>query len=164
MSYFIIIRGPLGSGKSTIARKLAHALFAEHIFLDVVLAKYGLDKIDSQIGCISLSNFLKANEILIPELRKKLSNGKIIILDGCFYYQEQIEQLIEQLQFPHYVFTLKIPLDECVKRDSKRSKSYGGGAAKAVYNLVTQFDYGIVIDAGRPLGEILDEMRLKLPV
>jgi shikimate kinase len=163
MSYFIIIRGPLGSGKSTIARKLSYMIYGEHIFFDKVLEKYSLDKIDATIGCIPTKNFIKANELLIPEIKKKISSGKIIIFDGCFYYQEQIEHLIQQLDFPHYVFTLKAPLDVCIERDNKRSKLYGAGAAKAVYALVDKFDYGILIDATRSLPEILDEIRLKLP-
>ncbi len=72
MSYFIIIRGPLGCGKSTIAQKLADTLHAEHINMDDILAKNGLDKADPEAGCIPATNFIKANEIILPEVKEKL--------------------------------------------------------------------------------------------
>ena len=46
MSYFIIIRGPLGIGKSTIAKALAEILKAEYIAIDKVLEENGLDRKD----------------------------------------------------------------------------------------------------------------------
>ena len=43
MSYFIIIRGPAGIGKTTLAREIAKLLNGYLISFDDVLAKYGLD-------------------------------------------------------------------------------------------------------------------------
>ena len=42
MSYYIIIRGPLGSGKSTISKKLARILGAKCVHVDGILEKHGL--------------------------------------------------------------------------------------------------------------------------
>ena len=55
MSYFIILRGPLGSGNSTIAEKLAETLGGDHIEIDKTLE-------------------VKANELILPEVKRKLKN------------------------------------------------------------------------------------------
>ncbi|MFA4818212.1 MAG: AAA family ATPase [Parcubacteria group bacterium] len=160
MSYYIIIRGPLGSGKSTIAGELARILDAKHVHMDMVLEQNGLDKMPPEAPCISAENFIKANEIVLPEVKDLLKNGKIVIFDACFYHKEVIEHLIQNLAFPHYVFTLKAPLELCIKRDSERTKTHGEGAACAVHSLVSQFDYGINIDVS---GNIEDTLKLILP-
>jgi tRNA uridine 5-carbamoylmethylation protein Kti12 len=149
MNYFIIIRGPLGCGKSTIAQKLAEILHAEYISIDKVLKKHCLDKVSPRAECIPVKNFIKANELVLSEVKEKLSKGKIVIFDACFYHKEQIEHLIQNLSTPHYVFTLKTPLEVCIERDSKRKKTYGEDAARAVYKMVSKFDCGILIDANK---------------
>ena len=146
MSYYIIIRGPLGSGKSTISEKLAHVLNAKHIHVDEILEKHGLDKMPPDAPCIPAENFIKVNEIVLPEVKNLLSEGKIVIFDACFYHKEVIEHLIENLPFEHYIFTLKAPLELCIERDSKRTKTHGKDAAGAVHWLVSQFDYGNNVD------------------
>ncbi len=144
-SCYIIIRGPLGIGKSTIAKALAKKLKATYISFDKVLSENGLDKIDDDF---TPEDFIKANEIVLPIIKKDLSEGKIVILDGCFYFKEQIEHLQENLSdiAKEYAFDLKASLDSCIKRDSKRKRVYGEEAARAVYNLVAKFGYGTAID------------------
>lgn len=143
MSYYIIIRGPLGIGKSTISKELAKKLKAEYISMDYLLQKNGLDKVDEKEGCIPARNFIKADNIILPKIKKLLSKDKIVILDGCFYHHEQIEHLHKNLPFMRYAFNLKASLKECIKRDKDRKYSYGKGAAKAVYTLVSRFDFGV---------------------
>lgn len=163
MSYYIIIRGPLGCGKSTIAEKLAQKLNAEYIGVDEVLEKHGLDKVPPDAPCIPAENFIKANEIIIPSVRELLSGGKIVIFDGNFYHKEAIEHLIYNLQFTHYVFTLKAPLEVCIARDRQRAKTYGEDSARAVFGLVSRLDYGTGIDMSRSLDEATDEILSYLP-
>jgi len=67
MSYFVIIRGPLGIGKSTIARKLSKILNAEYISIDKVLEENNLDKADNNF---TPEDFIKANEIILPKIKK----------------------------------------------------------------------------------------------
>ena len=142
MTYYIIIRGPLGIGKSTIAKELAKKLKAEYISIDKVLKKHDLDIIDKKEGCIPAENFIKGDDLIIPKIKE---TDKIVILDGCFYHKEQIEHLKKNLK-PIFIFTLKAPLAVCIERDKKREKPYGKEAAKAVYDLVSRFDYGNIID------------------
>ena len=160
MTYYLIIRGPLGIGKSTIAKKLAKQLNAEYIPMDDILAKHNLDNVGKDEKCIPVKNFVKAQEIILPEVREILSKGRNVIFDACFYHKEQIEHLIRSLQTKHYVFTLKALLQTCIERDSKRNKSYGKDAAAAVYAAVTRFDYGTVIDTeGKTSDEVVKEIK-----
>lgn len=145
MSFFIIIRGPAGVGKSGISKRAARKIKAEVIHFDQIMDKLGLDYIPGD-KWIPLNKFLKADKIMIPKFKKKLENGKNIILDGNFYHKQQIEDLIGSLDFPHFVFTLKADLKECIKRDKTRSGELGEQATEDVFKLVSTFDYGNVID------------------
>jgi len=163
MSYYIIIRGPLGSGKTTIAEKLAQNLNAEYVGVDEVLEKNGLDVIPPNEPCIPVENFIKANDLIIPSATEKLASGTIVIFDACFYHKEVIENLIKNLSFDHYIFTLKVPVDVCIQRDQDRNKTHGAGAAHAVHGLVSQFDYGTIIDANKSFEETFEDIISYLP-
>lgn len=150
MNYTIIIRGPLGIGKTTISKLLAQKLNADYISIDQVLEQNKLDFFDEKIGCIPLKNFLKVNQIILEKLKK---NNKSVIVDGNFYYQEQIENLIDKSPYKSFVFNLLAPLEVCIKRDSQRSKSLGVGATTAVYGLVSKFNFGKDIDISKMSAE-----------
>ena len=78
MSYFIIIRGPLGIGKSTIAKKLSEILDAEYISMDTILEKLGLDKVPETEECIPAKNFIKADEYILLKVKKRLFSYHLI--------------------------------------------------------------------------------------
>ncbi len=162
MSFYIIIRGPLGCGKSTIAERLSKILNAKHFAVDRVLDEHDLTK-DKEAGYISQRSFIKANEIIIPQARRILNRGKPVIFDGNFYWKSQVEDLIDRLDFPHHVFTLKAPLEICIARDKERTKTHGEDAARAVYKKAAEFDYGTVIDINRPLDECIKALLSHLP-
>jgi predicted kinase len=161
MSYFIIIRGPLAVGKSTIAKQLAKNLGAEYISVDKVMEDNGLDKVDPDSG-IPVENFIKGNEISLPKIKDCLKSGKSVIVDGCFYYQEQIEHFLNNVDNVK-VFTLKASVETCIERDSKREKIYGEDAARYVYFIVNKFNFGTVIDTeGKTSTDVVEEMKVKL--
>lgn len=162
MKYFIIIRGPLGIGKSTIARALAKKLRAEYISIDQVLEENGLDKRGNE-PCIPSRNFVRANEIVLQKVKRDLED-KIVIFDGCFYHKEQIKHLEANLPFEHYVFNLKAPIEVCIARDRKRKRIYGEAAARAVYNMVAKFDYGININTeNKTKDQVIKDILSQLP-
>jgi tRNA uridine 5-carbamoylmethylation protein Kti12 len=162
MSFYVIIRGPLGCGKSTISEELIKILNAEYYAVDKVLEEYKLEN-DREQGYISQKSFKAVNEVIAPKAKYNLNNKKPIVFDGNFYWKSQIEDLISRLDFPHYVFTLKAPLDLCIERDRDRATPHGKDAALVVYNKTTEFDYGILIDVTKPLQECLDEILSYLP-
>ncbi|MBI5072069.1 AAA family ATPase [Candidatus Falkowbacteria bacterium] len=163
MSYFVVLHGPLGSGKSTNAEKLARILNAKRFALDEVLSENNLDKLEPNSACIPAANFIKGLEIVIPKARDFLQKGKIVIFDGCFYHYEVLDYLIKNLNFPHYVFTLKAPINVCIDRDKLRPKTLGEDAARAVYTLVSCHNFGIIIDANKSLEETQRAIMSHLP-
>ncbi|MDD4352002.1 MAG: AAA family ATPase [Candidatus Gracilibacteria bacterium] len=161
---YIIIRGPLGVGKSTISIKLAKILDAKPFAMDDILHDHKLDKVDPELGTIPPRNFSKAIDIILPEVKRYLGNGTIVIFDGCFYHKENIIDLKNKLAYEAKIFTLKAPVETCIKRDRKRDLSYGEGAAQAVHNLVSRFDAGTVIKTeGKSIEETLNEILKHLP-
>ena len=164
MGYYVIIRGPLAVGKSTISRKLTKALKAYYISVDGRLSEYCFDDVSEDEECIPANNFIRATEMIMPDVIKKLDEGKIVIFDGCFYHKEQIDQLLRSLPEPHYAFNLRAKLRTCIERDGGRERAYGADAAVAVHNLVSRFDYGINIDTDdKTEGQVVEEILSHLP-
>ena len=162
--YYIVIRGPLGIGKSTIAKKLAKRLNAKYVSYDRILDEHSLDKIDKEIGYIPSDNFKEANKIIVPKIKKSLENGNIVVFDGNFYWKSQIEDLLDRLDCPYKVFTLEASLETCIERDKNREKSHGEDAARAVYKKSTGFNYGVNINTENKsseevVREILDMLK-----
>jgi adenylate kinase family enzyme len=135
MAYQIIIRGPAGVGKSTIAKKLAETLGAFYLSYDDIMRANELDNIEED--GIHTENFIKANNLLLPTIKSK----KISILDGCFYRKEQISHLKSKLD-KVYIFTLVASLEECIKRNKKRKNPMSKKAITEVYDLVRKVDVG----------------------
>lgn len=162
-SYSVIIRGPLGVGKTTIARALTQRLSAMYVSIDAVLDENGLAEVED--GCISVRSFIKANELVAPQVISAFANGMPVVFDGCFYHEGQINHLLETVPGEHYVFTLQAPLDVCIVRDSQRALVYGGDAAAAVHYLVSRVDCGTNIDTtGKKAEDVLEEIIALLPI
>ena len=160
MTYCIIVRGPLGAGKTAVAKILAKKLEGKYVSIDSLLAKNRLDKVNKKLDCIPVKNFIKAAETIIPKAKASLKNKKIIIFDGNFYHRKQISHLKKRLNCRFFVFTLKASLNVCIDRDRKRKNSYGRDAVKAVYRLTSS--YGTMIDAENKAPEKVAEVILKL--
>lgn len=156
VSFYLLLRGPLGVGKTTIADRLARAIPAEHILIDRILDERSFEEWED--GYISERSFLRVNEVASEIARPLLERGTSVVFDGNFYWRSVIEDLLRRLRFPHFVFTLTAPLAVCVERDRGRPTSYGSEAAQEVYAKVTGFDYGIDVDAARPVEVVVGEI------
>ena len=155
MSYYIVVRGPLGVGKTTISAALAQSVGAVVISIDQIADK----KWDG--GTVRL--YVNANRLAAERTRSVLAHGTPVVFDGCFYWKTQIADLERRLAFPHEVFTLKAPLSVCIKRDSGRKVVFGTEAAEQVYRKVTRFEYGVAIDATQDIPTIVKEIRSHPP-
>lgn len=155
MSYYIIVRGPLGVGKTTISAALAKSIDAVVVSIDQIA--------DNEWDGGSVRLYVSANRVAAERARSVLAHGTRVIFDGCFYWKTQIADLERRLPFPHEVFTLKAPLSVCIERDSRRKVVFGTEAAEQVYRKVTRFEYGVAIDATQDIPKTVKEIRLHLP-
>jgi len=154
VSFYVIVRGPLGSGKTTLSARLADRLKAEHIAIDQILEKHHLEEWEN--GYISESSFLQANHIAASSARPFLRRGTPVVIDGNFYWRSAVDDLLRCLPFPHVVFTLKVPLSTCIARDGVRSPPHGAEAAREVYAKTISFDYGVPVDASGSVEETVE--------
>ena len=164
MAYFIVIRGPAGIGKSTLSKELTKILKANPIHFDKVMSKHKLDIIDG--GGISAKNFVKANKLVLKKALSSLKKEEVVIFDGCFYREEQIKHLLENLPYKSYIFSLKAPVNTCVSRNKTRSKDMSDEAIHEVYNLVFKYEFGIPVETHNKTieqvtKEILGHIRIK---
>ncbi len=158
MSFYIIIRGPAGVGKTTIAKKLAEKLKAVYVSFDKIRKQHGIG--------LSEKQRIKANEVAIPFALKKLQEGKIVVFDGVFYHCSQLRHLISSLKFLPFVFTLTAPVEDIVKRDSKRKgkAKMGERKVRGFYPVVARFEPGILIKtSGKTTVQVVNEILQSLP-
>ena len=158
MSYYIIIRGPAASGKSTIAKKLAKKLHAHYINFDSVLSDHNLDIIEGD--GISTENFIKGNNLIIGKIKERLVEGQIVIIDACFYRKKHIEHLIKNLPYKHFIFSLKTSLEECVRRNESREKKMTEKDIRDVFALVSRLEIGVPITTnGKTTHNVIKEIK-----
>jgi len=157
----IIIRGPLGVGKTTVAKLLNQQLDGCCISVDGVLEQHGLDQCKNGIPA---RNFIRANELALPQARQALAQGKPVIFDGNFYYKTPIWHLRRSLPAPLVIFNLKASLEACIERDRGRTRVYGVDAASWVHYLVSRFEMGQPIDTeGKTSQQVAQELLALLP-
>lgn len=166
MTNLIIIRGALGIGKSTISKMLVERLNGKYYSIDEILEENNLDNIDEVKGKITDEDFIKGNTILIHKIKKEVNNNQTIIVDGNFYSKKALIHLISKFKTNNCkVFTLISKVETCILRDSKREKPHGKDAAIAVHKLVSEFNYGQVIEnEGDKPDHIVDEILTEINI
>lgn len=153
----VLIRGPLGVGKTSVAKRLSRAIGAEYISIDQILEDHGL-----WVEGL-LPEFLRANEHVADRARVALGRGSSVVVDGNFYFEAQIDDLLQRLPARPFVFTLSAPLEVCARRDRERELSYGEEAAAQVYEKSHRFEAGVSIDATRPIEAVVARILSRLP-
>lgn len=139
-------------GKSTIAKILAKKLNANYYSMDQVLEKHKLDTIEG--NGISAENFIRANEIIMQQAK----DNNVIIIDGCFYRQEQISHLKKQCEHIQ-IFTLLASIDLCQQRNNQRRKPMSTEAITQVFNMTSSVKEGINIQtANKRKEDVVEEI------
>jgi shikimate kinase len=151
MKKIIIIRGPLGIGKSTVSKLITEKINAKYISVDKVLDENNL----APSGGIPVENFLKANGIIL----EKVADSEIAVVDGNFYYQAQIDDLQRELKNNLLIISLTCSIEECINRNSGREKVYSEDAARFVYSVTENVRVGHYINTeNQTLEETVDEV------
>jgi tRNA uridine 5-carbamoylmethylation protein Kti12 len=145
MGYIIILRGPAGVGKTTIAKKLSKILNAEDISIDRIMKENEWNYIPGE-KCIPEEKYLIANELIKKKIKGFIKNNKNIIIENNFYHKSQIVDLLNDINIKTYIFTLKANHETCIKRNKTRKRPMLDKEVIAVHNLVSRFDYGNILD------------------
>lgn len=116
----IIIRGPLGSGKSSVAQELHNTATQKTALLPLDIFRASIAKEQENAPQITA-------EIIEHAAKKFLDAGYAVILEGVFnfdrpYYKELFNNLLEHNQNDNHLYFLEISLDESIKRNANRSK------------------------------------------
>jgi predicted kinase len=159
MDFYIILRGPAGVGKTTIAEKLSQIYNAHYIPIDKVKKRLGLMN--------SEQDKMEANKVVIEEAMSYLDQGKVVILDEVLYFENQLAQL-EEMPYTSYLFSLNASLWCCLERNRKRrantNRKLSDDTVKLVYGVVSLLKKGIEIsNEDRTIDETVNEILSYLP-
>ncbi|MBN1246179.1 MAG: AAA family ATPase [Anaerolineae bacterium] len=167
--FVVILRGALGAGKATVAPALAERLSALRISLDDVLSTHGLDQVEEER--IPLRNFVRANALAMPAARQALSDGRPVIFDGSFYYEEQIDHLVDSLlqtsdlEGPPIIVTLSTRLEIYLVPEGEGEAPDKTEVATVVHDPALQAEAGAPVDAvERLVAQVLAALAPYLPV
>ena len=133
MSHFILIRGPGGSGKSTIAKKIQKQSKHKTAILCPDLFYWGIAGKENNKEVVY--------EALYRLIDLYLSKDYDVILEGILsskiHNELRVKKCIDLAQkYKSKVFTffLTLPLDEAIKRDSEREVSMGDKMTKEIFH------------------------------
>lgn len=168
----VILRGPLGVGKSTVAERLASRLGGNRVSIDTLLERYALEEWASDR--IALESFLRANDHAVREARRLARLGRSVVIEGNFYWREALADLARRLEIRPYVFRLAAPVAVCIARDRRRpaprdpaspraGERMGRKAVQDVYRLASGVRAGIPVDARGPVDRVVGRILRRLP-
>ncbi len=166
MTFCVLIRGPLASGKTTIANALADRTGARVISVDRILDEQGLEEWEDHSDgtyCVTEKSFLRANDFVLEDASRLHARGQSTIIDGNFYWRSTVEDLVGRIGTVCHVFTLKVPLSVCVERNKTRAHPIGNEMdVKMVFDEVSSFDVGTLVDVTGTVEEAVEAIRASL--
>lgn len=114
----IIIRGPAGSGKSSVAKKLHETATQKTALLPLDIFIVNIAK--EQEGVVQITA-----DIIEHAAKKFLAAGYTVILEGVFNierecYKNLFEELFDYNQGPSHLYFLEMSLEESIKRKQGR--------------------------------------------
>lgn len=116
----IVIRGPAGSGKSSVARELHETAKQKTALLPQDVFRVNIAK--EQEGAAAITA-----DVIKYAAKKFLDSHYTVILEGLFnieqeHYKRLLEDLFGYNQGSNHLYFLEISLDESIKRNTARPK------------------------------------------
>lgn len=116
MAKLIILRGPSGSGKSSVAKKLREKIksktaLVEHDYLRRIILKE--EDIPNGIN----------SHLIFKVTEFALNNGYNVILEGIFFtkhYRQMLDKILEFHPEGNYIYYFDVPLKETLKRHQSK--------------------------------------------
>jgi len=123
MTKLIILRGPSGSGKSSIAKEIRKKAKHKTALIEQdYLRRIVLKEKDTPDG---------VNSELISQVTKfALNNGYNVVLEGIFHSKNYKDMLINLLKFhpeENYIYYFNISFEETLKRHATKDKAHEFG-------------------------------------
>lgn len=117
----IIIRGPAGSGKSSVAKELHETATQKTALLPLDVIKVDFAK--EQEGALQITA-----DIIEHAAKKFLAADYTVILEGMFnvereYYKNLLKELFDYNQGINHLYFLEMSLKESIKRNQARPKN-----------------------------------------
>lgn len=160
MPLLIILRGPAGIGKSTIASQLKEKI-RNAVHLDI-------DSFKHIISLKSSSERSKiAHNVGTTFTKELLENNFNVIAEEIFradYYNE-VKLLADGLKCERLTVFLTAPLEVLIKRDQERKyKTKGAEVITSLYNEIKYIDEDLNIDAVKNnTDEVITQILAKVP-
>lgn len=120
---YLLIRGPVGVGKTTTVRALqkrlkeaghkAYCLSFEHF------------RAQHNLLIPTYENKKRGLELLIPELQQRINDGYLVVFEGVFYEKEFLDYIRDNLGVNYLQINLFAEKSTCLARDAQRNKSRG---------------------------------------
>lgn len=158
MSKLIIIRGPSGVGKSTVAKALMERSTRPTVLVD--LDHYRFNFVNPPHGDHHLEFILSTNDII-----SSLKLGFDVIFDGNYTASERqdfLKQLFEVHPEENYPFYLNASLEETLKRHkTKTNPRIDADKMKEVYKFASPvgYDQEVIIPENSSLDETVQLIR-----
>ena len=129
--FCLVVRGPLGAGKTTVAHAVARRLGAHVVSVDDILEKHHLEIWDTRRDRVALASFLRANAIIARTVRSELGAGRSVVVEGNFYWREAVADLRRRVGRSVRILRLDAPLATCLNRDRGRPAPESGTTPQA---------------------------------
>lgn len=132
----ILVMGLPGTGKSYFARHLAERIGAAYLNTDMIRDKLGLR------GQYDAASKQKVYDRLYNEAAQKLTEGKIVIVDGTFHQRERREELKAIAKASNALLKLIVitATEDLIKERTSRKREYSEANFEVYRKVKENFD------------------------